>query len=161
MRRILREYAVEIIAGLIVLLGVFLVVGQVDMRATITNASQFIVEFVRNIRASASGLEVSSAVSFSTSEIVGFLFIVFAVLFVLWRIRYRFLNSDRWQSVTCPRCGDEIHRIHRSRFDRFIGKIFLPYAGRYECMNEDCYWTGLRRRGRRRKYMEQRYCICK
>jgi predicted RNA-binding Zn-ribbon protein involved in translation (DUF1610 family) len=70
--------------------------------------------------------------------------VVGGVVFILWRLRYRFLKSDRWQVLACPKCGGKLHRIHRTSLDRLVGSIFLPRAARYRCSNKECGWSGLR-----------------
>jgi uncharacterized protein with PIN domain len=72
--------------------------------------------------------------------------LVATIAFVIWRIRYRFFNSDQFKATVCPVCGNEIHRVHRTVIDRILSKTLLPHARRYRCINQECNWSGLRRR---------------
>ena len=78
-------------------------------------------------------------------DILGVIFAVAGLVFVSWRVRVRFLASERWRARACPKCGGEITRIQRRPLDRILGKLFLPHARRYYCPK--CKWSGLRHRG--------------
>jgi uncharacterized protein with PIN domain len=68
------------------------------------------------------------------------------ILLLLWFTRRQYLRSAAWKASECPKCGSEIHRIHRTEFDHFLSKTLLPEARRYRCENPDCRWDGLRQR---------------
>ena len=146
MKKFLREYRVELSALLLAAIGIFLLVEQMDLRqkmsevvhsiATIlslllNHTENFFFHYVRNLR---------------PSDLLGWILLIVFLLFVTWRIRYRFTNDDRWMVETCPKCGAELHRTHRSTLDRILAAIFLPNARRYRCNNRKCGWSGLRRR---------------
>jgi len=154
-KKFVREYLIELIALLIILLGIFLLFERMDIRETLYQAALGLTDNLRTGLAGASSLGQTYLSSFGLSDLLGLGLIVLAVLFVFWRIRYRFIRSERWLGTHCPICGDRIHRKHRSSFDRLIGKVMLQESARYKCSNEDCYWTGLRQKGRRRKYRKQ------
>ena len=80
----------------------------------------------------------------SAAEMLAWLLIIAGGILILYRMRVRFLKSDRWQAIVCPKCGSKLHRVHRTRLDRLIGPIFLPNAARYRCSNSGCRWSGLR-----------------
>jgi len=76
--------------------------------------------------------------------LIGLALTVGAIAFIGWRMRVRFLSSPYWRATACPRCGNPIHRVHRSLLDKAVSKVFLPHARRYRCEKADCGWTGLR-----------------
>ncbi len=59
-----------------------------------------------------------------------------------WRVRWRFMHTSRFIELTCPRCGNDLHRIHRRAGDRMLN-LFVPVR-RYQCKNRDCLWRGLK-----------------
>lgn len=143
--RSLREYRVELIAGLLALLGVFLLVEQMEIRATI-------VRFLRAAWRAVSGALIASvdAVAYrvmhiTTSDLIGLGLIGVAIVVVLWRVRVRL--SQRLAGRTCPVCGGELYRRHRRWQDRVLS-LLVPVA-RYRCKNRDCRWEGLRTRRHR------------
>lgn len=155
MKRFFRDYAIEIIAFVIVALGLFLLFEQMDIRATVRQSISRVIDFVISAVGYVFQEVKDYAMSFTPSDALGWLLIILAIVFILWRIRYRYLHSDKWLATTCPKCGSKIYRVHRSRWDRFVGWVFLPKARRYQCSNDGCDWTGLRRHGRLRKHLEQ------
>jgi len=154
-KKFFREYTIEIIAVAFIAVGLFLLLEQMEVRTTVRQAISNSINFVRNTFADVSLGIKNFLISFTLSDALGLLLIILAIVFILWRIRYRYLHSDKWLATTCPKCGGRIYRVHRSRLDRFIGWVLLPKARRYRCSNDECSWTGLRRHGRRRKYIQQ------
>ena len=147
MKKLLKEYRIEAIAVLLALLGVFLLVEQLEIRATLrmflANSTGWLADLAGAIL---DGL-ASYIQTFTLSDLVGWLLIFSTAIFIIWRFRYHYLRSARWLSETCPRCGSPLHRIHRTNLDRLLSKILLPHAGRYLCSNSDCRWSGLLHRG--------------
>jgi len=154
MKKFLKEYWIEIGALIILSLGIFLLVERMEIRSTIWQT----ILNAKTLFQSEAELFVKGMIvfvgNFTLSDTIGTLFVILAVIFVLWRIRYRFLHSDFWLATTCPKCGSELHRVHRSKFDHFLSRTVLPKSHRYECSNPECNWSGLRRRGRRKREKE-------
>lgn len=124
----MKKYRIEIMAGVIVIIGVLLLI---DLTPILNAIDRFVVTIARSL---------------TPAMLIGLGLIVAASVFIAWRIRARFLNSAYWRVTVCPRCGGVIHRVHRSAIEKAVSKIFLPHAGRYRC--EQCSWSGLRH-GRR------------
>ncbi len=82
------------------------------------------------------------AARLSLSDLVGGLLIAGALLAIVLRVRWRLLNNPQLASITCPRCGGQIHRIHRKTLDRLIC-LYVPVR-RYRCHDSACRWHGLR-----------------
>ena len=154
MKKFLKEYWIEISALLILSLGVFLLIERMEIRSTIWRAILGAKILIQSEAESFVKGMIVFVGNFTLSDAIGTMFIILAVIFALWRIRYRFLHSDRWLATTCPKCGGELHRIHRSKFDHILSRTLLPKSHRYECANPECNWSGLRRRGRRRREKE-------
>ena len=142
MRRIWREYRFEMILSLLVLLGVFLLVERFNIRQTLwlwlTAAGRAVID---GIVAAITGV-ANFLANRTASDLTGLGLIVVAVGLLVWRARRRMIQSPAWSDKACPKCGQELHRIHRAPGDRLIG-YFLPMR-RYVCRNPECGWTGLR-----------------
>lgn len=80
------------------------------------------------------------------SIVIGWLLVLLAISFAIYRVRYRFTVSERWQATECPRCGGGLQRTRRNSIDRFLSHTLLPSARRYQCENAGCRWSGLRRK---------------
>jgi signal transduction histidine kinase len=142
MKKILKEFRVEIIALLVALLGVFLLVERLEIRASVI---RFLQTLFTQLRVGQERI-LTYITSFTVSDFIGWILILLTSAFVVWRARYRFLTSRFWRIEDCPRCGNTLHRIHRTRFDRFLTWILLPHSRRYRCNNDECHWSGLRHR---------------
>ncbi len=142
MRRIWREYRVELILALVILTGIFLLVERLSIRQTLwrwlstaggaliaglTSALDALISFLSNR---------------TMSDLTGIVLIIFAVGLLFWRVRRRIIRLPSLSDKACPKCGSELHRIHRAAGDRLIG-LFLPMR-RYRCRSSECNWTGLR-----------------
>lgn len=142
MRRIWREFRVELLLTLLILFGLFLLVERLNIRQTLwlwlSGAGKALVSGVT--------AAVAATLNFLTnrtaSDLTGLALILGAVGLLAWRTRRRIIQSPSLSDKACPRCGKELHRVHRASGDRLIG-FFLPMR-RYLCTSTDCGWTGLR-----------------
>ncbi len=156
MKKFLKENLVEIIAIIIVIVGAVAFFRRdlasrlinttlpdllVELKSLFYQLVQYATEFITRI---------------SVYELAVIGLAVAGFLFVIFRIRYRFFRSQRWRLPSCPRCGGELYRVHRTWFDRVLGKTLLPHSRRYLCQNPECRWTGLKGidRGRRQMHTE-------
>jgi hypothetical protein len=146
MIRFIKKYMVELIAGVVAIFGVFLMVERLEIRVilltTLTRVLNGILSALESILLRAK----HRATVLTPSDALGFLLIVLAVGFIIWRIRFRFHTDSRWGITSCPKCSSPLKRVHRSRLDRALGAIILPEARRYRCVSSQCYWSGLLRR---------------
>ena len=145
MKRFFKNNWVEIIAVIGVGLGIFLVVERIEIRQWLTTTTTTLAAHINSTLMN--WLEYLARIrsQFTISDLLGYLLVIFGVVFIGWRARVRFLRSNYWQNMDCPRCRSTIHRIHRTRLDHFIGKLLLPDARRYRCDNVQCGWTGLKK----------------
>lgn len=80
------------------------------------------------------------------AQMAGFILVLAFLVILVWRERWRLMNSPRLSAKACPDCGGELYRIHRHWLDRLLGNLSgIPFR-RYKCGNESCGWEGLRRR---------------
>jgi len=132
-KRFLGEYSVEILAAIVVIIGLGLIkLDKSALMAAIQNTSQWFLSAVKNLR------------RISISDLIGPAAVVGGTVVVLWRIRFHIQRSERWRVQECPRCGTSLHRIHRTPVDKLVGFVFMPHSRRFRCDNPDCRWTGLR-----------------
>lgn len=148
MKRFIKEYRLELAAALAVLLGIFLLVEQLDIRqsirASISAARESASAFFQVL-----GVQINDyLLKARPSDLIGAALIVGMLIFIIWRIRHRFAHDSTWTAKVCPKCGQPIVRIHRSRLDRILTWAFFPQGYRYACKNKDCRWSGIRRRNR-------------
>lgn len=73
-----------------------------------------------------------------------FALLVLAVVPCIAAARALVLLPLRGDSRQCPRCGGELHRVHRIPADKLLSRIV--HVHRYRCTNPRCGWQGLRRR---------------
>lgn len=144
MRKFFKENWVEIVTVIAVLLGILVVLRRETIRIFINQQ----LPILRNDLVGLLNRIVEGFTRFFNKltlvEMVVYALVIAGVLFIFFRIRYRFLRSQRWRSSVCPKCGGELYRVHRSVLDRFLSKTFLPHARRYLCKDSNCRWTGLK-----------------
>lgn len=155
MKKFIKEYGVEIIAVLVLFLGLFLIFERMQIRKSLLGFIRTTWESILIFISSVWGWIETIKTVITISDLIGILLLISVIIFGLWRIRYRFDHTKKWLAVTCPKCGSAIIRIHRSPIDKITGAIFFPNARKYGCTNENCDWRGLRRKGRRREYKQQ------
>jgi len=143
------EWRVEILVLVVVALAVFLLVERMQIRQTLLAWLQQGLAGVRNL-----GLGAREALSAliqrtTLSDLTGYVLLLFAIVVVLWRVRWRLTRSARLSTQRCPRCGSELSRIRRRPIDRVVN-LYLPVA-RYRCRDGECAWHGQRVRSGRRQ----------
>jgi len=144
MRKILKEYRIEIIAALFAGLGIFLLVERLEIRSTVLDSYRWLTQELPGIALASLADLGSFIIGITISDFIGWTLLTLTAIFAIWRIRYRFLHS-RWYRITsCPHCDGDLHRVHRSTFDRIVSKILLKHGRRYRCKDDECGWSGLR-----------------
>ena len=154
MRRIFREYWLEFVALGVAGTGVFLVVKEFSIREALRLTYHNAIALLGNWAQRASTTAQNYLTHFSPSDLLGGVLVLAGLVFVIWRGQYHFYRSAYWKAVDCPKCGSELHRIHRTSRDRFLSRTLLRGARRYQCKNSECGWSGLRQKreeDRRRK----------
>jgi hypothetical protein len=142
-KKFIREYWVELLGLIAVLIAVILLLNRNNIWA-IRVAGKGLIS---SISQWFNGL-LDSAFGYlgrmSAAELLAWLLIFSGTVIILYRMRRRYLKSDHWQATVCPKCSSKLHRVHRTRLDRLLGPIFLPNSARYRCSNSSCRWSGLR-----------------
>lgn len=141
-RRIWQDWWVEIVVVLLIMLAIFLLVEQMNIRETlfawllaaVNGLESLIAAFARSLVRFVQGTTLSDTVAYALILVV--------VVLIAWRTRYRVLTNPRLAQIQCPRCGSDLHRIHRRWYHRLLNLV-IP-SRRYGCKNPACGWRGLR-----------------
>ena len=137
-----RKYAFEIGWVIVVLFGIFLVFERMNIRVDMIRwaqaAATAVFRWITNLDDG-----VRAIVSRTTlSDELGLLLIFAALVAAVLRFRWWLLNSETLTVMRCPRCGGDIHQVHRHQTERLLG-WFVPLR-RYRCFEPQCRWGGLR-----------------
>ncbi len=136
------EWWAEILIGLLLAFGFFLIFERMQIRQTLLRGLQVGWSALLRLAGAAQDGVVEFFQSRTLSDLIGILFLVAAVATIVWRIRWRLLNNVRFTDRQCPRCGSALHRVHRRGLDRALS-VAVPVR-RYRCDNRECHWNGLR-----------------
>jgi len=141
-RRIWQDWGVEIVVGFLIMLAIFLLVEQMDIRETLFAWLLAAIDGLQSlIAAFARGL-VRFVQGTTLSDLVAYVLILAVVVLIAWRTRQRVLTNPRLAQIQCPRCGGDLHRIHRRWHHRLLNLV-IPIR-RYRCQDSACGWRGLR-----------------
>ena len=141
-QRIWQNWWVEILVGILVAFAIFLLVERMSIRQTLW---KWLLALWHGIAGLVSGLAhavANRAQHTSVSDLLAYCLLLMALSLILWRARRRFMTQPRYTMLRCPRCGSEVHRIHRHWHDRLLD-LYIPVR-RYQCEAPDCRWRGLR-----------------
>ena len=140
--RIWHDWWVEIVIGLLVALAVFLLVERMSIRQTLR---AWLVALWVGLQSFLSGVAraVAGRVQHTTlSDLLAYCLLLAAVTLILWRTRRRLMTLPRFTTIRCPRCGSDVHRVHRRWHDHLLD-LYVPVR-RYQCTDPNCRWRGLR-----------------
>jgi hypothetical protein len=144
MKKIFYKYRLELIVLILGLSVAILIVGNFEIQGIFQRIFYGALALVQNVSVRTVDKLIAFGSSFSVTEFLGVAFIIGAIGFVFFRIRHHFRSDPDYDATDCPRCGSSLKRVHRTSFDRFLGKTILPNSRRYRCANKSCGWSGLR-----------------
>jgi hypothetical protein len=141
-REFARTYWFEITWLTIVVLGIFLIFERLNIRQTLIGGTRAGLATAFDGIGHLDNLVVDFLTHITLSNAVGYVLILGALVAILLRARWRLMRDPALTTLRCPRCGSDIHRVHRRTLDRLIG-LYLPVR-RYRCAYSECRWRGLR-----------------
>lgn len=138
---LLAAFRQEVIIGVLFLLGVFLIVEDMEIKVTVYHFLVGLVQGIANLfNAMLQGI-IDFFREFESSDIVGYILIFIA--FVLYGNRIRNRTIERYSELPeCPECGSELNRVHRNSFQKSVGTVLRVKIRRYRC--KSCDFDGLR-----------------
>jgi len=139
---ILKKYWVEILIGVGLILAVFLLFEQMNIRGTLLGWAVAAANLGLSLIARSTSSLQSLRSRLGLSELIAIPMLIGVGLLLIWRIRWRLRHTPALVDTHCPRCGGELQRVHRNSIDRAIS-IFVSVR-RYRCTNRDCGWSGRR-----------------
>jgi hypothetical protein len=154
LRRVFCAYRFEIIWLLIAVAGAILLFDRWQIHHLVTKWLEMTHSAVVGLLSAIDRSLAEFVAETSPAELVGFVLVVLALLALVMRVRWRMMHSQRLTTLSCPRCGGSIHRVHRRMPDRLLS-LFLP-SRRYRCGNSECRWQGLRVYGGHRSHKSRR-----
>jgi len=140
-KSILREFTSEIIIGILFLLGVFLLLEEMEIKTYVFHGIVSFFQSLTNGFNNLLGVIIGTADKFETSDIVGSLLILLALFLITVRVRQKAIIRFNELSE-CPDCGGDLLHIHRNYLQRLTSKIFRLKIRRYHC--KSCEFEGLR-----------------
>jgi len=138
----LKAYGVEILITVALVLAVFLLFEQMDIRKTLMGWFSEVTVAGTNATTRLFDALVGFRSRLGLSELIAIPMLIGVLILLTWRIRWRLGNTPALVDTHCPRCGGGLQRVHRRFFDRVIS-IFVPVR-RYRCPNRGCGWMGVR-----------------
>lgn len=138
----LRNWWVEILVAVLVLLAIFLLVERMNIRQSLLTWVRQLIDGLGTLADNLSTGALSFVRGTTLSDLTAYLLLLVVAALVIWRVRWRLLTSPRWTELACPRCGSDLQRVHRYLRDRVVS-VIVPVA-RYQCRNRECHWHGLR-----------------
>ena len=136
-----QEYNFEITVILLISLGIFLLVEDLEIK-------HYIATFVRNIL-----FGIISVIEFirdkiifivkkiELSDIVGISFILLAFYLVTNRWRERMIVRYS-SSLHCLQCEEKLHRIHKTFYHKLLSFLFFLKVKNYKC--NKCSYTAIK-----------------
>jgi hypothetical protein len=148
-RRFVKDWWVEILIAVFVALALFLLVEQMQIRQALWAWLLGAGRGLEGLLSHLAQATINRMRQLTLSDLVAYVLLLAAAWLVLWRAKRRAINSPRLTATACPRCGGEMHRIHRRWYDR-VFSLYIPVR-RYQCTEAGCHWRGLRVKRSRRE----------
>ena len=137
----LQEYNFEITVILLLSLGIFLLIENLEIK-------YYLALFIRNIILGIIGIIefVRDKIIFiikkiEVSDFVGILFILSAIYLITNRWRDRMVHRYSL-SITCPKCEKKLHRTRKTIKQKLLSLIFFLKVKNYRC--NSCSFKGFK-----------------
>ena len=137
MGRFWSDWWAEVLIGLLLAFGIFLLFERLQIRQALFRWLQAFWSMLARLAGAARDGLGGFLRARTLSDLVGIVFLLVAVSIILWRLRWRLLNSPRFSARLCPACGGTLHRVHRRRLDRLVN-ILVPVRRRACQVTGDC-----------------------
>lgn len=135
------EFRFEIFIAFLFLLGVFLLVEQMEIKVTLFH---WITYSLRSMAKGIYGLASrirDLMIQVETSDIVGIVLIITAVILLALRFRKKIIYRYS-QLYSCPDCKGELRRTHRTMKHKILEFILFVRIKHYHC--KQCSYSGIR-----------------
>ena len=134
------EYNFELLVLGLFTLGFFLLWEKWNIKSLvwsgITSTALFVITFLRNV-----SVRIGSLLSgVETSDLIGIILILIAVVLVLNRARLRTIERHP-NLVSCPKCDSGLRRVHRKTKHKIQSWFYLCKFKRFKC--KSCSFDGV------------------
>ena len=135
-----KEYNFELLVLGLFTLGFFLLWEKWNIKyivwVGITSTALFVITFLRNV-----SVRIGSLLSgVETSDLIGIILILIAIVLVLNRARLRTIERHP-NLVSCPKCDSGLRRVHRKTKHKIQSWFYLCKFKRFKC--KSCSFDGV------------------
>jgi len=126
-----KQNQIEIVGGLLLLLGVFLLVENLEIRATLYGKLVWLVSAFGQLFSAVIG----SVRGIEFSDFVGIALVIGGVVLLGHRFRSRMISRQATldSTVECPKCGDAMKRAPRQLGHQVLAFLLYVRIKRYTC----------------------------
>ena len=137
----LQEYNFEITVVVLLALGIFLLVEDMEIKHylyIVIKAIFFAIGKIFKLLMNGAFFLVKQ---FEVSDLVGISLILLAIILIANRWRERMI--DRFSQLNnCPECGGHIHRIRRNLKQKVLSVVYFVNVKHYHC--KSCSYKGIK-----------------
>ena len=127
-----RKYNFEIVIFSLIVIGIFLIIEDFNIKNSILNAYIQIYDFLIKLFLTLYVALTTLLSGVENSDLFGLGLIVFAIFLIFLRWRQQLINEYSTYEV-CRHCNNRIHRIKRRKRIKIFAYIFRLKIKRYQC----------------------------
>ena len=127
-----RKYNFEILIFSLIIIGIFLIIEDLNIKNSILSAYIQIYDFLIKLFLTLYVTLTTLLYGVENSDLFGLGLIVFAIFLILLKWRQNLLNEYSIYEV-CRHCNNRIHRIKRRKRIKIFAYIFRLKIKRYQC----------------------------
>lgn len=135
-----REFSFEIRVTSLIIIGVFLILEEMEIKETAWYWIKYISTNVGGFLADLAQQSVDVISQIEVSDIVGFIMIIIAIVMMIGRVRRKMMIRHS-TLYSCPNCDIELQRKHRTPFHRFLELTLFVKIKHYSC--NKCSFDGI------------------
>ncbi len=140
-RTVWQEFRFEITVTLLLVTGVALLVEQFEIRRTVWGWIQLGIRYMHRFFSNLGENFFDFLLSLKLSNTIGVILIMTAFFMIYNRFRRKMIV--RYSTLySCPQCGSDLHRIHRTPYQKFLGVALWANIKHYKC--KKCNYKGLK-----------------
>ena len=132
LKQLIKSYFFEIILFFLLIIGLFLLIVDVDLKQNIGVLISFTDYLIKNLFNVVSNNISHGFKSVKLSNLLGFIILILGFSLILKRWKNRLLKINN-SSKICMMCNSKINRVNKSNYFKYLGFFLRLKVRSYQC----------------------------
>ena len=132
-KNLLDKYYFEIIVALMILIGLFLLIEDFELKKFLNDIFFIILNQFKSLFENIIKFIFLQLSKVRLSNSLGFIILIITFILILFRLKKRLINNSEINN--CINCENEIYRTKTKKFIKFLGFVLKAKISSFKCVN--------------------------